>query len=1469
MAEAKTVKIKLDIDAQDAIKTSQDLKQQLNEMFQDDGNLGHSMDGLIQQMQVLTQHIDHVTANLGDMFSMFQSLSNASTVGVNAQTLQSQNTQYQEQLRLLTQMNSQMQLLLNQQRQQSTTGNSRRGGGSGIDPAEVEALRAKLVELNNEYGRLEALSQTYADQLASMGAEGQAALAAWATEVANAKPGLEDFAELIENVKQQFANSGIPMSGATEQILQQWANIANQMVRVDEEATRIGNTLNNQVVPAGNRVLNTFSNMTGILSRTFTGMGTGLKRVGAFMSTLSRAASRLRSAFKGIFGIISSVGSGIIGIFQKISSGLFGADKVAKTVNRSFGQLLKTVLATVLGVTGITATLSNIENIANEGLKSLGQSFSEIQNQLDSMEIAWTNFKASIVSIVQPIYSVVQPALAQLVTWITNIMNTVAKFVAAFTGQSFIYKGVATAAKGTGKAAKKATEDVKELVKQLQGFDELNNLTSQKEKEVADTGGGGGGMFDNVKWEKEPIPDWIKDWVAKIKDILKQLFEPLKKAWERMGYWVMSSWKFALEEVWKLVKSIGSAFLKAWNLGTVQKIFEDILFVVGAIGRGIGVIALKFREVWEEDERGVRLFESIFKLIRKITEQLKFLAADTLNWLARIELRPLFDSLLRLLDDLQKPVETLARITRKFIVDVVYKYIKWLIEKGLPKLIDLVDRFIQKVDWGKFETNITKIFGPLEHAMEEISNGILDFIDQVSQEFADWLNSEDFENLTDDIVEFLNNIKSEDVTETLNNIKEAISGFFKQLKEDIDKIWNSEPVQKFITWLKGKDGDPEALGRNIAKVVEAIGGFMILSSVAGLFAPFVTLLGQSLGLIGKISGGLSGLAGAAATAGTKAGATAASNFSSSLMGDALSIGRGFTAIVLAGIEAALAAWVGVEFGNWIASKLNPELKDFLEQYKGPEGKVQEMKDYGKALKDTLTGGLTEDMADSIRLGIESGAIDSMETLHERLDALDWTPQFVLDKFTGANTIDAVYTQMEKELAQHKIEIGISEGTITNVDELTTKVYNLTDTIDMSNGARKKMIEEYSQQLQNNAIDTITNSINNGAIPAEKEMQSQLEETGAKYKEARDQVDTLSQATLDANPKLQALKDSLNDAGIAVESLDSINQIADGFTVFQANGENATNTANYLSKAFESADEFAVYFFEELEKGNPVFQEAADSYTDYVNTMTTETQTLSDNIVNGLPDSEELAESGKNIVAGLISGITGAMEVSTTPLTNSFKGIITAVQDLFKMHSPSVVMEEMGANIVQGLINGWERTIPQMLAIVTNFGSQFANAFTSVKAKVVEVFKSMGTAIMNVLKNVLNSISQAVRSATSSMQYLQNLNTSNIGRHSYVSPPRKVPKLAQGAVIPPNKEFMAVLGDQSHGTNIETPLSTMVDAFNQAGGNRSEQEITLMQEQNQLLRQLLEKEWSISSSQMFSAMQRQAVVYTKQSGKPAF
>lgn len=46
--------------------------------------------------------------------------------------------------------------------------------------------------------------------------------------------------------------------------------------------------------------------------------------------------------------------------------------------------------------------------------------------------------------------------------------------------------------------------------------------------------------------------------------------------------------------------------------------------------------------------------------------------------------------------------------------------------------------------------------------------------------------------------------------------------------------------------------------------------------------------------------------------------------------------------------------------------------------------------------------------------------------------------------------------------------------------------------------------------------------------------------------------------------------------------------------------------------------------------------------------------------------------------------------------------------------------------------------------------------------------------------------------------------------SSVSAPQ-IPYLAKGAVLPANKPFLAMVGDQRHGTNVEAPLSTIQDA----------------------------------------------------------
>ncbi len=86
---------------------------------------------------------------------------------------------------------------------------------------------------------------------------------------------------------------------------------------------------------------------------------------------------------------------------------------------------------------------------------------------------------------------------------------------------------------------------------------------------------------------------------------------------------------------------------------------------------------------------------------------------------------------------------------------------------------------------------------------------------------------------------------------------------------------------------------------------------------------------------------------------------------------------------------------------------------------------------------------------------------------------------------------------------------------------------------------------------------------------------------------------------------------------------------------------------------------------------------------------------------------------------------------------------------------------------------------------------------------------------------------------------------------------KIPYLATGAVIPPNAPFMAMLGDQRHGTNIEAPLDTIKQAvaevFSQMNVNRNSGDIVIQ----------------IDGKEVFRVVQREAEDYFESTGREAF
>lgn len=108
--------------------------------------------------------------------------------------------------------------------------------------------------------------------------------------------------------------------------------------------------------------------------------------------------------------------------------------------------------------------------------------------------------------------------------------------------------------------------------------------------------------------------------------------------------------------------------------------------------------------------------------------------------------------------------------------------------------------------------------------------------------------------------------------------------------------------------------------------------------------------------------------------------------------------------------------------------------------------------------------------------------------------------------------------------------------------------------------------------------------------------------------------------------------------------------------------------------------------------------------------------------------------------------------------------------------------------------------------------------------------NLGKTIMNGLISgierginwVLGGVSDMVNGITGILNKIPGV---SIGRVNWGNV--HIPRLAQGAVIPANREFLAVLGDQKHGTNIEAPLDTIKQAVAEVLGQGSDRPITII------------------------------------------
>ncbi len=172
------------------------------------------------------------------------------------------------------------------------------------------------------------------------------------------------------------------------------------------------------------------------------------------------------------------------------------------------------------------------------------------------------------------------------------------------------------------------------------------------------------------------------------------------------------------------------------------------------------------------------------------------------------------------------------------------------------------------------------------------------------------------------------------------------------------------------------------------------------------------------------------------------------------------------------------------------------------------------------------------------------------------------------------------------------------------------------------------------------------------------------------------------------------------------------------------------------------------------------------------------------------------------------------------------------------------------NVISNLIDAVKNIISALKGVVLFIAGVFTGDWKKAWQGVKKIFKGVWDALVDIAKTPINLIIGLINGLTGAVEDAINWIIDGINELSFTTPDwlpgdlggqtfgfdlsqidiPEIPKLAQGAVIPPNSEFLAVLGDQKRGTNIETPLDTITQAVLQAlvsyGGAGGNQKISV-------------------------------------------
>ena len=500
-------------------------------------------------------------------------------------------------------------------------------------------------------------------------------------------------------------------------------------------------------------------------------------------SAISKGAESAKNGLK-------KIGSFAAASFSRLSK---SADKSGGSFSK-FSSRLKGILSSLLIFNWVTKAFNAMVSGMKEGFSNLYNDNKKFKNSVNGLRASVLTLKNSFASAFAPIATVAIPYLQSLVNAISSVMDKVAQFTAAITGQKTYLKAVKQTTAAIEEQGKKASKANK---KQLSGLDKLNNLS----KEDKDDGGAGAGSGAGGEMFKE----------VKVGDKFEDLAEKFKKMWEKadfaeLGTFIGQKLKDGLdsipwEDVQKTAEKVGKSF------ATLINGFVKVPGLADTIGKTIaqaintGLKGLKsFAENLDWGAVGTFIANGLKSVLNNI------------DWKTAISAASAFG-------------KGIATLLNNALTADVFKSIGTTIGKGITTAFTFVNEFLKTFDWKSFGSGIAK---GINEAIKNIDWGL------VGETFGNALNAF-FDTLGSFAEDF-------DWTGFGKSIGDAVSNAIKTF----DWAGAGESLSKFVNGLLKslksfiENTDWKGLGKGITKSISSFFGNIDWGTIGGGIASFAT-----------------------------------------------------------------------------------------------------------------------------------------------------------------------------------------------------------------------------------------------------------------------------------------------------------------------------------------------------------------------------------------------------------------------------------------------------------------------------------------------------------------------------------------------------------------------------------------------------------------------------------------------------